>query len=151
MPPLALNPCCRLALTTSAGLRPIPTPTMKHLILITNLLLLFSLNTHAGWFFDDPPPDLGPEYRAKIIRLEDRISEQHASTTRWEIAAGTLAVGCVLLFVIGTALGAKTRQHYDGTTRMGRTVPTTTPAAPNGARHHLGEAGPPDRHSTLAA
>ena len=124
---------------------------MKHVILITNLLLLFSLNTHAGWFFDDPPPDLGPEYRAKIISLEDRISEQHASNTRWEIATGTLAVGCVLLFVIGTALGAKTRQHYDGTTRMGRTVPTTTPPAPNGARHHMGEAGQPDRHPTMAA
>lgn len=125
---------------------------MKHLILITSLLMLFTPNMHAGWFFDDPPPDLGPEYRAKIVRLEDRLSEQHAVTTRWEIATGTLAVGCVLLFVIGTALGAKTRQHYDGTTRLGRTVPpTAAPAAPNGARHHLGEAGPPDRHSTLAA
>jgi len=124
---------------------------MKLLILITSLLMLFSPNTHAGWFFDDPPLDLGPEYRAKIISLEDHISEQHVVTTRWEIATGTLAVGCVLLFVIGTALGAKTRQHYDGTTRMGRTVPTTTPAVPNGARHHMGEAGPPDRHSTLAA
>ena len=124
---------------------------MKHLIFITSLLMLFTPNTRAGWFFDDPPPDLGPEYRAKIISLEDHISEQHVVTTRWEIATGTLAVGCVLLFVIGTALGAKTRQHYDGTTRMGRAVPTTTPAVPNGARHHLGEAGPPDRHSTLAA
>ncbi len=124
---------------------------MKHLILIASLLMLFTPNTHAGWFFDDPPPNLGPEYRAKIISLEDRISEQHVITTRWEIATGTLAVGCVLLFVIGTALGAKTRQYYDGTTRMGRTVPTAAPAAPNGTRHHLGEAGPPDRHSTLAA
>ena len=125
---------------------------MKHLILITSLMILFAPNMHAGWFFDDPPPDLGPEYRAKIVRLEDRLSEQHAVTTRWEIATGTLAVGCVLLFVIGTALGAKTRQHYDGTTRLGRTVPpAAAPAAPNGARHHLGEAGPPDRHSTLAA
>jgi hypothetical protein len=126
---------------------------MKHLILLTSLLLLFTPNTQAGWFFDDPPPtppDLGPEYRAKINTLEDRISEQHTVTTRWEVATGTLAVGCVLLFVIGTALGAKTRQHYDGTTRMGRTVPTT-PAAPNGARHHMGETGQPDRHPTMAA
>ena len=124
---------------------------MKHLILITSLLMLFAANMHAGWFFDDPPLDLGPEYRAKIVSLEDRISEQHAVTTRWEIATGTLAVGCVLLFVIGTALGAKTRQHYDGTTRMGRTVPATTPPAPNGARHHMGEAGQPDRHQKMAA
>ena len=127
---------------------------MKLLILIAGLLVLFTPNTHAGWFFDDPPPpppDLGPEYRSKISKLEEQMSEQHVIADRWKIATGSLAFGALLLFVIGTALGAKTRQHYDGTTRMGRTVPTTTPPAPNGARHHMGEAGPPDRHSTMAA
>jgi hypothetical protein len=127
---------------------------MKLLILIAGLLMLLTPNTHAGWFFDDPPPpppDLGPEYRSKISKLEEQMSEQHVIADRWKIATGSLAFGALLLFVIGTALGAKTRQHYDGTTRMGRTVPTTTPPAPNGARHHMGEAGPPDRHPTMAA
>ncbi len=127
---------------------------MKHLILITGLLMLFAPNMHAGWFFDDPPPpppDLGPEYRAKISKLEERMSEQQANADRWKIATGSLACGALLLFVIGTALGAKTRQHYDGTTRLGRTVPTATPAAANGARHHVGETGQSDRRQTMAA
>lgn len=127
---------------------------MKHLILIAGLLMLFTPNTHAGWFFDDPPPpppDLGPEYRSKISKLEEQMSEQHVIADRWKIATGSLACGALLLFVIGTALGAKTRQHYDGTTRMGRPVPTTTPPTPNGARHHMGEAGPPNRHQKMAA
>jgi hypothetical protein len=132
---------------------PILTPTMKHLILLA--CLLFAVPPlHAGWFFKDPPPpppDLGPEYRSKISKLEEQMSEQHVIADRWKIATGSLALGALLLFVIGTALGAKTRQHYDGTTRMGRTVPTTTPPAPNGARHHMGEAGQPDRHPTMAA
>jgi hypothetical protein len=128
---------------------------MKPLITII-LLLLAVVPLQAGWFFKDPPPpppDLGPEYRAKITRLEEQISAQHATTTRWEVATGTLALGCVLLFVIGTALGAKTRQHYDATRRLGRTIPpTTAPAGANGAHHHhLGEADAPDRHPSLAA
>ncbi len=126
---------------------------MKHLILVACLLL--SPAAYAGWFFKDPPPpppDLGPEYRAKITKLEEQISEQHATTNRWEVATGTLALGCVLLFVIGTALGAKTRQHYDATRRLGRTIPTTTQSAgANGAHHHLGEADAPDRHPSMAA
>jgi len=125
---------------------------MKHHILLACLLL--SPAAHAGWFFKDPPPppDLGPEYRSKITKLEEQISEQHATTYRWEVATGTLALGCVLLFVIGTALGAKTRQNYDATRRLGRTIPTnTTPPATNGAHHHLGETDAPDRHPSLAA
>ena len=131
-----------------------PIPFMKHLILFA-CLLFAAPPLHAGWFSKDPPPpppppDLGPEYRSKISKLEEQMSEQHVIADRWKIATGSLAFGALLLFVIGTALGAKTRQHYDGTTRMGRTVPTTPPA-PNGARHHMGEAGPPDRHPTMAA
>jgi hypothetical protein len=126
---------------------------MKHFILLACLLLAPA--AYAGWFFKDPPPpppDLGPEYRAKITKLEEQMSEQHATTNRWEVATGTLALGCVLLFVIGTALGAKTRQHYDATRRLGRTIPTTTtPAGANGAKHHLGEADAPDRHPSMAA
>ena len=135
-------------------LRHIPIHRMKPLISIL-LLLLAVAPLQAGWFFKDPPPpppDLGPEYRAKISALEEQILEQHATTNRWEAATGTLALSCVLLFVIGTALGAKTRQNYDATRRLGRTIPTTaTPAGANGAHHHMGEAGPPDRHSSLAA
>lgn len=124
---------------------------MKHPLLFT-ILLLAGSPLQAGWFFNDPP-DYTPEYKAKIAALEGHLSEQRKTTDRWEIAAGSLALGGVLLFVIGTALGAKTRQSHDATRRLGRAVPTTskpTPA-PNGAKHHLGETDPPDRRSTLAA
>jgi hypothetical protein len=137
----------------SAGLLTTHIQLMKYFILLA-CLLFAAPPLHAGWFFKDPPPpppDLGPEYRSKISKLEEQMSEQHVIADRWKIATGSLAFGALLLFVIGTALGAKTRQHYDGTTRMGRTVPTTTPPASNGARHHMGEAGPPDRHPTMAA
>ncbi len=82
-----LKLCSRSSLTSSAGLQPIPLSTMKHLTLFTSLLMLFTPNTYAGWLFDDPPPDLGPKYRAKITRLEDRNSEHHATTMCWEIAS----------------------------------------------------------------
>jgi hypothetical protein len=118
---------------------------MKHHILFICLLLLTPA-ANAGWFFDDPP-DLGPEYRAKIASLEDQMSEQHKVIGHWVIAAGTLAFGCVLLFVIGTALGAKTRQDYDGT----RTMERKPASGDNGTRHNMGEAGAPDRHSSMAA
>lgn len=124
---------------------------MKH-ILIYLCLLLTIQPLQAGWFFADPPapPDHTPEYRARIATLENQMSEQHQLTDRWEIASGILALGCVLLFVIGTALGAKTRQSYDATRRLERTTPTT-PSAPNGAQHHLGKADARNRHPTMAA
>ncbi len=128
---------------------------MKPFTLIILLLLLAVAPLHAGWFFPDPPPDRSPEYQAKISSLEDQLSEQHKTTDRWEIATGILGFGCVLLFVIGTALGAQTRQNYDGTRRLGRTIPTTATttaqASANGATHHLGQADASDRHPTLAA
>ncbi len=124
---------------------------MKHLITIL-LLLLAAAPLQAGWFFKDPP-DLTPEYRAKITALEEHLSEQHKTTDRWVVATGTLALGGVLLFVIGTALGANTRQNYDATRRLGRTLPTTTatPATASGAQHHLGEADASDRPPKMAA
>ena len=157
MPPLALTSTkAEPVLYTGSVLQPQPHHPMKYPLIFFCLLCCATTAAQAGWFFDDPPPppDLGPEYRAKISSLEEQVAEQHATTNRWEVATGTLALGCVLLFVIGTALGAKTRQHHDATRRMGRSVPNTTatvPASANGAHHHLGEAGPPDRHSSLAA
>jgi hypothetical protein len=127
-----------------------PIQLMKHLILLA-CLLFAAPPMHAGWFFKDPPPpppDLGPAYRSKISKLEEQMSEQHAANDRWKIATGGLAVAAVLLFVIGTALGAKTRQSYDSATRR---VGRTHTAGVNGTRNHMGETGTPDRHQTMAA
>jgi len=122
---------------------------MKHLLLIF-CLLCCGCNARAGWFFKDPPPpppDLGPEYRTKIAKLEEQAQEQHQTTEHWKTAAGGLCCAALLLFVIGTALGAKTRQNYDPTRSVGR---THTPGA-NGARNHMGEADASNGHPTMAA
>lgn len=123
---------------------------MKHLLILLCLLSGCLSTGHAGWFFDDPPPppDHGPQYRVRISELEEQMSEQHAANDRWKIATGGLAVAAVLLFVIGTALGAKTRQSYDSATRR---VGRTHTSGVNGTRNHMGETGPPDRHQTMAA
>lgn len=155
MPPLALNPNNPpLDRATCTVWRHHPSSTLMKAFNHILLLLIAAAPLQAGWFFPDPPPDRSPEYRARISSLEEQLSEQHATTDRWETATGLCAVGCVLLFVIGTALGAKTRQSYDGTRRMGRTIPTsrtTTATAANGTRHHLGQADAADGHSKLAA
>lgn len=121
---------------------------MKRIFILLSVLS-FVATARAGWFFDDPPqpPDLGPEYRAKIVRLEEQMSEQLQTADRWKIASGSLAVGAVLLFVIGTALGAKTRQSYDATRLVGR----THPAGANGARHPMGDPDPQAGRPTMAA
>ncbi len=84
----------------------------------------------------------------EIEMLEEQMSEQHTANDRWKIATGGLAVAAVLLFVIGTALGAKTRQSYDSATRR---VGRTHTSGVNGTRNHMGETGTPDRHQTMAA
>jgi hypothetical protein len=122
---------------------------MKH-ILIYLCLLLTIQPLQAGWFFADPPapPDHSPEYRARIATLENQMSEQHQTMNRWEIASGILAVSGVLLFVIGTALGAKTRQNYDVTRKLERTIPATPRTHPE---QHLGETDAADCHPKMAA
>lgn len=93
---------------------PIPI-TMKPKLLI--LLLTASLHgpAQAGWFGDDPVP----EYKDKIIALENEIKMQGQVIDRWQLIAASLGIACTLFFITGTAFGAKTRKHYDGTRRMG--------------------------------
>lgn len=88
---------------------------MKAKLLI--LLLTASLygQAQAGWFSKDPVPD----YKDKILVLEKEIKTQNQTVDRWQFTAASLAIGCALLFITGTALGAKTRKHYDGSRRMG--------------------------------
>ena len=116
---------------------------MKYLILT---LLLVSPAAHASWFW---PSDPVPEYRAKITSMETQLSAQRGATNLWQIASGSLAVGCVLLLVIGTALGAKTRTHYHEERRMGPTPPLP---GTNGRKPHIvGKKAEDNTHDTLAA
>ncbi len=122
---------------------------MKHLLILISLLLPFT-TVKAGWFSNGPDPLI--EAKAKITSLENQIQTQSNTLNRWQIASGSLAVGCVLLLILGTALGSKTRQHHHESTsrRLGRTPPPATPL--NGRKTTiLDEAAEENTHSTLAA
>ena len=91
---------------------------MKHfLILILTIGLL--TQTHAGWFNKDQPDPTERERRIEIqTQLDEashKVSEQQQSMTHWQIATGSLAIGCVMLLILGAALGAKVRRdgHQD--------------------------------------
>lgn len=117
------------------------------LILTLTLVLLFSPAAHASWFSKADPI---LEYKEKITALETQLSAQNQTVNHWQIATGSLCVGCVLLFVIGTALGAQTRQNHDATRRMGSTP--TKPAATNGSKPRILRKKDEDNlHQTLAA
>lgn len=88
---------------------------MKPKLLIFLLTASLYGQAQAGWFSKDPVPD----YKDKILVLEKEIKTQNQTVDRWQFTAASLAIGCALLFITGTALGAKTRKHYDGSRRMG--------------------------------
>lgn len=122
---------------------------MKHLILLICLLWPFT-TVNAGWFSKGPDPLI--EAKAKITALENKLTAQSLTLNRWQIATGSLAVGCAFLLIIGAALGAKTRQHYDSTRRLGRIPSTPSPNTLNGRKPSiLGEEAEEHVHSTLAA
>jgi len=117
---------------------------MKHLILLILLCLPFT-TVNAGWFSKDPDPLV--EAKEKITHLETKVTEQSITLNRWQITSGALGIGCLTLLIIGTALGAKTRHHYESTRRLGRTP--TTPL--NGRKPNMAQATEENVHTTLAA
>lgn len=127
---------------------PQSTTPMKHLLILIIGLLLFSQSAHAGWFSKDT--ELLNEAKERIGILESRLLSQSINLDHWRIAAGSLAVGCAFLLIIGAALGSKTRQHfYESARRMGG----STPSAPsiNGRKPNMGQATETNVHTTLAA
>ena len=83
------------------------TQNMK--LTLIKITLLFCLiasapAAQAGWFNNSQK-----EHQEKLLLMEQRLEEQRQTTSQWEVIAGSLAVACVFLFVVGTALGAKTR------------------------------------------
>ena len=118
---------------------------MKHLILLILLCLPFT-TVNAGWFSKVPDPLI--EAKEKITHLETKLTAQSITLNRWQITSGALGIGCLFLLIIGTALGAKTRHHYESTRRLGRTTPTTL----NGRKPTiLGKTAEDNTHETLAA
>jgi hypothetical protein len=121
---------------------------MKHIITLIIGLLLFSPSAHAVWPFTSKPDPL-LVMQIKIDGLESKLAAQHQSLNRWQLAAGSLAVGCAFLLIIGTALGAKTRKHFhESTRRMGGSTP---PASLNGRKPNMAQAAEENVHTTLAS
>lgn len=73
------------------------------LIKITLATMLIS-TAHAGWWSDS-------EDKQRIEQTESELKEQRSKTGSWEIIAGVLAVGCVLVFSIGAAMGSRARRE----------------------------------------
>ena len=74
-----------------------------HLILLIIALMLSACApVHAGWLSGTDEPN-------RLAETESQLQSQRSSTDQWQLVAGIFGVGCVLLFVIGTALGSKTR------------------------------------------
>lgn len=74
------------------------------LIKITLIAAMLITSAHAGWWSDS-------EDKERIKQIETDLNEQRSKTGTWEIIAGVLAVGCVLVFSIGAAMGSKARKE----------------------------------------
>ena len=49
--------------------------------------------------------------KERRIEIERQLQQQRRETGGWQIVTGVLAVGCVVLLTIGTAIGSKIRRH----------------------------------------
>jgi Ca2+/H+ antiporter len=74
--------------------------------LILILVLLMAAQTHAGLFDND---------EQRIREYQQQLDQQRQSSGSWQVIAGILAIGGVILLTVGTALGSKTRR--DGNKR----------------------------------
>ena len=76
------------------------------------LVLLMAAQAYAGWFNHD-------DYKDRWQQSEQQLVTERQSKGDWEIIAGVLAIGTVILFTVGTALGSKIRRdakkeaHHD--------------------------------------
>ena len=59
----------------------------------------------ADWF------DSGKEQKQRLTKVEQELTVQRKSNDALIVVAGLLGIGCVMLLVIGTALGAAVRRH----------------------------------------
>ncbi|MEY4482593.1 MAG: hypothetical protein RL693_45 [Verrucomicrobiota bacterium] len=128
-----------------------PTLLMKHLSILILCLLLCLPPAQAEWF-----SNTAAQHQEQIVALEGQLSAQGQSLGHWQAAAASLVIGCVLLLIIGTALGAQTRKYYARSRRMGSnpTPASTTPTLSviNGRKSSLvGEDLEKDHETSLAA
>jgi hypothetical protein len=67
-------------------------------------LLFIALTTvthlHAGWFSDN-------DTEQRIRFYDQMLDRQKTETGNWQVIASGFAIGAVILFVVGAALGSK--------------------------------------------
>ncbi len=77
---------------------------MKKLItLIIACIVLSTASVHAGWF--------GGNEQQRLQETQRQLDSQRRETGGWQVVAGLFAIGSVLLFTIGTAIGSHVRRH----------------------------------------
>ena len=81
---------------------------MKRLLCTLLAGLMLGNTTQAGWFNNSSDNERRTEQRA--AQLENQLHQQQETTSTWRLAAFTLALGCVIVLIIGTAIGAKGRR-----------------------------------------
>ena len=81
--------------------------TMKNLI--TTTLTLFTTSLLLAGCYGGGGSDQTSQQR--LQQAQQQLMQQQASTSHWQLAAGILAVSCLLLFFTGTILGSRTRRN----------------------------------------
>lgn len=81
---------------------------MKFIITLICFMLVTPV-VNAGWFDDS-------EQKQRLQETEQQLNVQRQMTENWRLVSFSLGIGCVLLFTIGTAIGAKAR--YDARTQQ---------------------------------
>lgn len=81
---------------------------MKSIIILICFMLVTPV-VNAGWFDNE-------EQKQRLQETEQQLSVQRQTTENWRLVSFSLGIGCVLLFTIGTAIGAKAR--YDARTQQ---------------------------------
>lgn len=88
---------------------------LKHLIfvILAAILAAFMMNscTRAEASFLGPSAS-EQEARQRLSTVENQLFHQRQSTEGWQGAAGAMAISAIVLLLLGTALGSKTRRKY---------------------------------------
>jgi hypothetical protein len=69
------------------------------------LLLILAAHANAGWFDHGEKAE-----RERRIAAEQELEQERHAEGGWVIVAGIMALGAVTLFVVGCAMGSKTRR-----------------------------------------
>lgn len=85
----------------------------KTLILFIFLSVFMMLNSCSKAYDSIVGPSAAEkDAKTRLSVVEALLTSQRQHTETWQVVAGACAVGCVLVLLIGTALGANTRRHH---------------------------------------